>query len=292
MPRSGTVFLGECLGLHADIEAYPNEIWEFPHDNHAAILEEYISKISGSYHAKKFEADRFTRILGDAWMNYFYSFATSSKRRILMKSPNVQALDRFFDYFPNAFLLVIVRDGRDVVASGLKSGFVAPPKFSMKNRHSWRRLIQPADFRWLCQSYAKAASQISEFERSSKFDENRSRIMRVKFEDLCADTEETISEILDWAALDPKRMQWEDLHRLPVKGSSFLTREDGEMDFSEGVQKTEDFKPLGRWKSWTPKEKSIFESEAGEAQAEFGGRHESGFHPACNHIASVSSDDQ
>jgi hypothetical protein len=65
-------------------------------------------------------------------------------------------------------------------------------------------------------------------------------------------------------------MPWAELNRLPVKGSSFFTREDGEMDFSDGVQKTEDFKPLGRWKNWTSKQKSIFESEAGEAQAAIG----------------------
>ena len=46
---------------------------------------------------------------------------TSCPRRLVRKTPNVNNLELFFKLFPNAHLLIIIRDGRSVVESGVRS---------------------------------------------------------------------------------------------------------------------------------------------------------------------------
>lgn len=264
MPRSGTNYLMDLLKCHPDITPSPNEIWEFPHFRNSDLLMQYVEGIQKSPHAKSFEPDRLLRHMGDAWISYFRDFAKDTSH-IALKEPSVEHLASLFAVFPNARVLLIVRDGRDLVTSALASGFVAPPPFSIRNRHLWRRLIQPSDFTLLCRRYAAAARAIVTFEESEIADLHRSQFRRVCYEDILANTEEEVQGILACADLDPETYEWERMRNMPVRGSSFLRDADGKMNFGSGVERTPEFSPVGRWRSWTARQHRIFEREAGDA---------------------------
>jgi hypothetical protein len=58
------------------------------------------------------------------------------------------------------------------------------------------------------------------------------------------------------------KFTWSDLHALPVYGSSFLCRENGEFKW-EIKAKPENFNPLGRWTLWEEERKQKFKAIAG-----------------------------
>jgi hypothetical protein len=114
--------------------------------------------------------------------------------------------------------------------------------------------------------YAEAVENIVSFENSESYKRNARQILRIKFEDLCNDTVETLKSVLNWARLDPERFDWGSLNELPVKGSSFLRNDDGEIDFTSGVRKDASFKPQGRWIHWSTRQRAVFARESGKAQ--------------------------
>ncbi len=268
MPRSGTVFLGGCLARHPSIAAYPNEVWEFTPCREMASLMAYLKRIPHSRHTDRVCPHDVLPHMGEGWLSYLYTFVNPSQR-LLMKYPSVDDLGTFLIMFPTAYILTIVRDGRDVVASGLRSGFVAPPRFRLSKKTSWRRLIQPSDFQLLCRRYAHAARDLLACEQAMGED-TRSRYLRIRFEDLHAETEATVRRILEWAALPTETYDWAALRNMPVKGSSYLRDAAGNIDFQRGREKTGEFNPVGRWHEWSASNRKTFEREAGPAFRELG----------------------
>ena len=268
MPRSGTVFLGECLALHPAVDAYPNDIWEFTPCRTMPALHAYLDRIPHPRHTDRVKPEEVLKHMGEGWLSYLYQYADRSKR-LLLKYPSVEALSDFMALWPTARIVAIVRDGRDVVASGLKAGFVAPPPFRLSVKSSWRRLVQPSDFTVLCQRYSAAVDRLLAFERQLN-SQTASRYLRVRFEDLHGETEATVRHVLEWADLDPDAYDWAALSALPVKGSSYLRDKTESIDFEQGRQKTNTFNPVGRWQTWSKRHKGIFEREAGNALRELG----------------------
>ncbi len=272
MPRSGTNFLGDVTKLHPALAAYPNDIFEFPHFRYSSLLLEYVDAIDSAPKARQFDKGRFMHYLGQAWLRYFSDY-TDKGKRILLKEPSVTEIDTVFDFFPYAYVLIITRDGRDLITSALNADWIVADRapYSWKDPRSWLRYVtEKSDFQILCQQYAGAADTIVRFENSASHTKHRDQIMRVSYEDLFRNTEPVVRAILDWAGLPCAEYDWEALKQLPVRGSSFLRGDDGEMDFGEGVQKSGSFNPIGRWAGWSPKQRRLFERITGPSMRALG----------------------
>lgn len=267
MPRSGTNFLADLLRLHPGVCVNPNDIWEFPHFRALSFLEQYIHRLSVSPKTPSFDADEFRRCLGDAWCQYLGNYF-EREQRIVLKDPSFGSLPKVFDYFPDACLLLVLRDLRDVVASGLKAGFVAPPKFSLGNRHSWHRLFGPSDFVWICRKARAEANEFLRFQQSSEWDRRRAQILVVRYEDLVNDIEPQARRILVHCSLDLSVYPWDKLVRLPVRGSSFLRDASGKMNFARGISQPGDFQPVGRWHDWCGHKRRRFHRELAETMGQ------------------------
>lgn len=141
--RSGTVFAGEILRLHPDLYAYPNEIWEIPFlkcSNDLLLFQDNFFEIYRPNKNKIGEND-FQSIFGSAFISYLYSFAPEGKR-LLLKTPWVENLNLFFTYFPNENLICLLRDGRDVVHSTIKTwGKKNSPKFAKAGMKAQKRFL-------------------------------------------------------------------------------------------------------------------------------------------------------
>jgi amino acid transporter len=55
-----------------------------------------------------------------------------------------------------------------------------------------------------------------------------------------------VRELLLWSNLLDSAFDWDGLRSMPVRGSSFLRREGGVMNFEEGEARTGSFNPVGR----------------------------------------------
>jgi hypothetical protein len=175
--------------------------------------------------------DLFYESLGDGLIQ----FLQVDHRRTVTKSPSVLRLDRFFKFFPKAQLLLLVRDGRDVVSSCMQT-------------FGW-------DFDRAARVWAAGAEEIHQFDQAEG--ERRQSYRIVRYEDLVRDLRQTLQEVLLFLALDPAVFDFEAAERLPVRGSSTY-RGDSDRVHWIPVEKTEAFNPLQRWGSWGPDEHRRF----------------------------------
>lgn len=267
MPRSGTNFIADALSCHPAVCRDPGGFWEFSPFRAQPSLDKYLDKIEGSKHASEFRAKEFFPYIGEAWGRFLS--CPPHAEVMLLKEPSVDYLDAMIGMFPRSKVLFMVRDGRDIVSSLLKAGF-GFPRFSILNRHHWRRMLPGEDFRILCRQLAAAGKKLNMFLQSSFVKENPGQFRVVCFEALFENTEETVRDLLTWSGLDLGCYDWERLQSMPVRGSSFLRESTGKMNFEKGVARPSDFNPVGRSTSWTNRQRAYYEKTAGAEMKSFG----------------------
>ena len=113
--------------------------------------------------------------IGDFFNLYFSEFAKKQgKKRWAEKTPNnLFCIDQIFKWYPRAYFIVVIRDGRDVV-------------LSLTARRKVHSIV--AIFRWLIST----AAYIDLLNRKPDY---RNRVLVVKYEDLVLDTERTLFRI-------------------------------------------------------------------------------------------------
>ncbi len=122
MPRSGTVYTGELIRLHPQVEAYPNRMWELPFLELSGDLlrtQERFLQLYNENRSRMRQHD-FLRLSGGAFLSYLLGFVPPG-RTALFKVPDVRYLRHFETWFPAERILLLMRDGRDVVASTLRT---------------------------------------------------------------------------------------------------------------------------------------------------------------------------
>lgn len=257
MPRCGTNFLIDVLGNHSDVFREPNQIWEFHHFINVEYLHNYMNRLKKSKHMRELDIFRFRRHIGSAWIKYMREFVDDVKKRILLKEPWVKNLEYFFDYFPEAHLVIIVRDGRNAVASAMKAGFVASVARAMRVNFVAPPLNQPSDFEMVCRLWNESALKVVEL-LSNDFSDRQNQVLLVRYEALYQNIAEETKRILDFCKLSHDSFDLGKLEVMPIRGSSFLRNSNGNMDFTQGIQPDEKFDPLHRWRSWTQKQHRVF----------------------------------
>lgn len=247
LPRSGTNFLWELLRRHPDCVPARSPIWEDYLLKNASHLKRAADAIQRSWDPVWGSTDdlrpQLLTRLGDALIDFL---STDSRRRTVTKSPTIANLDLFFEVFPRAHLLLLVRDGRDVAASGMKT------------------------FGWTLEQSARSWS--SGARRMARFvDEHPDAAVRVvRFEDIVLDTERTLMEVLSFLGLSRQAYDLDALEDVPVRGSStYLGPGRSEINW-EVLSKPSDFTPIGRWGSWSSDELALFEAVAGSQMERFG----------------------
>lgn len=261
MPRSGTNFLADALACHSSVERFPGNFWEFPPFRAQPRLNDYLGCIDHSSHAPEFSAEDFLPHIGRAWTDYLGRDVEPGKR-LLFKEPSVDHLDAMFRMFPDCRAVVVVRNGDDLIESLLRAGFGLPPR-SIRNPHHWRRFLTDEDFRILCRRLKAAADHLHRFLAG-----NPSGPLRmIRFEELFADSETVLRDLIDWAGLPPDDVDWQALNTLPVRGSSFLRNPDGQMNFEGGVDRSAAFNPVGRSAEWSAARRAFYQKKVAPALA-------------------------
>jgi len=125
-------------------------------------------------------------------------------------------------------LLILVRDGRAVVESRVKT-FDESYVSAM-------------------QKWAAAASTVLQFDRKIK--NTKHKYLIVKYEDLWNDLDSELRKIFTFLDLDSKIYNFDKAINLPVRGSSVFHGKKQENIHWEPVKKTVDFDPTKHWKHW------------------------------------------
>ena len=255
--RSGTNFLQDLLRLHPDCDVDGLELEEDHFVDFSDLLLRFVQSASRSWkmwwgpEQLERERDLVLRCLGDGLISYLKMqvvnrrslnrmYPVDKELKVLVtKSPSVNNVEMFFRLFPDADLIILIRDGRAVVESAVRTFF---------------RRFNKASRQWV-----DRAEEVLRFVGN---DSNRERrFLLVKYEDLYGHCDHEIRRILSFLRLDETRYNFEAATNLPVRGSSSLRREGAAPTSStvrgvapgihwKPVPKTADFNPLARWSQW------------------------------------------
>jgi len=243
MPRSGTVYTGELLRLHPDLHAYPNEIWELPFLELTGDLLAVQKHFFRAYkqNTGKIGGHDFLPLFGASLMAYLYSFVPAGKR-MLLKIPDVQYLRYFYTVFPCETPLLLMRDGRDLVASTI---------------NSW----PDRDFGEVCRLWDSSAMTMLDFQ--AQFPATIHKYLAVKYEDVVKKPKEFVTSVCERYSLNQEKYPYNQIGLLPVRGSSTVENEMGKDISWVPIKKPEGFSSLGHWNDWDRRQKSVFKKIAG-----------------------------
>jgi hypothetical protein len=229
LKRSGTNHLHDLLCLHPEVAA-PAPIWEDHVLREAERLAAYAAAVRGRWSPEwgvgEKEELELLRRLGDGVLAFLRERAPG--RRLVTRTPSVANLALFPRLFPDAKLVILVRDGRALVESGVRS-------------FGWR--YESRIRRW-----AAAARGILAFD-AAQAAAGRHRI--VKYEDLVARLEPTLVELLRFLELDASVYDFARASALPVRGSSTLRSGESTAVDWKPVARAADFDPLARAEGWS-----------------------------------------
>ncbi|MDR7468309.1 MAG: sulfotransferase [Armatimonadota bacterium] len=226
MPRSGTVWLRQLLLQHPRCAgASPWEDWLVPN---AYWLEHYVRAVYRFWQPRdEVREEWLYEALGRGLLTIWDGRV--GEKRLVTKTPSVRNLHLFFKFFPQAYLLVLVRDGRAVVESAARTSGL--------------------DHETGARAWARAAREILKFRQEA--DDAAGRMLLVRYEDLYMDLETELRRILDFVRLPVDEYDFEAAHNLPVRGSSAVSRMPSGRVHWTPVEKTAAFQPLMRWHSWS-----------------------------------------
>ena len=251
LPRSGTNFLFNLLRLHPDC-GVPEPIWEDYALEPSPLLLQYADAVYSWWDSADppWEIDEsFKHQLREHLGVGLISFLSAriGNRRLLTKTPCVSNLDAFFKLFPNGYMLILVRDGRDVIESAARS-------------FGWDR--DTTARRW-----AEAARTILEFTGTAS--EHDLQYLVLRYEDLYLNLDAELRKILSFVNLDMASYDFDAAHELPIYGSSKLGATENWVHWNP-VARTSQFSPIGRWKGWPRQMHERFNWIAGRYLREFG----------------------
>jgi protein-tyrosine sulfotransferase len=246
MPRSGTNYVADLLKLHPRIAAYPHRLWELPLlYNTEAISQaqwEFLRTYKGNAGAvAPFE---FLAYLASGLLRYLQHLA-GEQRTVLLKVPHAEYLALFHAIFPRDHCVLVLRDGRDAVASHLESFGSGPlkPRISQLS-NKWARAAE------LMLSYGKIRPQTS------------GQSILIRYEDANRHPTDTLRALLQSLALPETAVDFTRVATLPVRGSSALKGPNG-VNWDPQV-KPHDFQPVGRWHAWNDSLSRRFKRQAAE----------------------------
>ena len=264
LQRSGTNYLNNLLLLHPDVKS-PGLVWEDFFLAHGDLLAGYMERVQRRWPAEWAEevsAELGPKVLLRYMGNGLIEFIEAQYRNRVAKgispapdqrsvslvtaTPCVHNLHLFFDLFPNAAPIIIVRDGRAVVESGVRS-------------FGW-------DYDEAMRMWANGARRIQDFCENP---EHAGRFLLVRYEEIYTRTSKVMGKVLDFLHLDQSRYDFAAAENLAVMGSSELMESEDQVHW-EPVDKSAGFNPLARSSHWGIALNSRFAWIAGKNMQELG----------------------
>jgi hypothetical protein len=229
-PRSGTNFLWDLLRLHPDCAPGREPVREDFFVEYADLLLRFTDQVSARWDPLWGSIDHglvaeLRASLGAGLLDFL---TVDRGRRLVVKSPSVRNVSLFFEVFPEASLIILVRDGRSIVQSCMAT-------------FGWD--FDTATCRW-----AAAVDEILAFQGQH----SPGRYQLVRYEDLLDDLERTLVSLFSFLRLDVQRFDFTAAHTLPVRGSSGYFGADRSAVHWDPVARAPEFDPRQRWRSWTP----------------------------------------
>ena len=248
-PRSATSAFSWALSEHEELQtsAESNFIYYLLRDPDSVIYTSYdtAKKVDdGWFNKHGVSKSQYLEYMGVGIRNLFSSICETNI--FLEQSPeNILIADKIIEMFPDTKIIHMIRDGREVVSSMLKSGFKSP----------WSK-----DFQLACETWNHFVKKGYEF--SQKYPEN---IINVYQKDLVYDTENAVKRVFEFLDLEYEENTVKYLQTKRVNSSY---GNDKKNNFKTAKDPSLLKKP--QWEKWSNREKKQFDKIAGKTMKEIG----------------------
>ncbi len=254
MPRTGTNFFADILQL-IDPTFSPSVVMKEDFLlEHSDVLAAWVErtyqqwKHTPSMPEPEQWKQRLSHQFGEALLRVLRE-GLEPERRLLARTPGAANVERFFDFFPDAKLILLVRDGRDVVES-------AKATWPYESYEFWIR-------QWAVgvRSMQRLMSVAGSGLRGSSWE-------IVRYEDLVNKPEQVVGPMAKFLGVADK-FDWAKFKELPIRGSSQNRDSKGNVDWKP-TKEIAWFNPVGRWSKWSWIQKQQFKRLAGQEMAAIG----------------------
>lgn len=248
--RSGTNFTARLLECHADCAAPGDPLREDHLLRDAPRLVRYARAAARRWPHRWGDREvaraELLRHLGSGLLSFLQDRADGP--RVITKTPSPEHLELYPALFPQAHVVLLVRDGRSVTES-LVRGFGFSYERAMLE---WRA----------------GARRIARFIRARPHQDDL-HVILVRYERLVGAFDSEIPRLLRFLELDPQRFDYRAARDLPVYGSSFVRTTSGELTWKP-VERTDTFDPSRRFEGWNRLRHERFAWCAGRVQRALG----------------------
>ncbi|MCD4793929.1 MAG: sulfotransferase [Bacteroidales bacterium] len=159
------------------------------------------------------------------------------KKYFLLNTPYTNNIHLFPEFFPNEKIIIITRNAKDLVESGVRSKF-------------W-------NYEEGLELWNRSAKRIIEFQKKSEF-----QIKIVKYEDLFSNTKNQLEDIFNYLEINASDYPYEEINKIPIQGSSDGKNETNKWEYKR-IEKNDNFKPLERSENWSLLRKWRFNRKCG-----------------------------
>ncbi len=245
--RSGCHYLQHLLAIHPECRLYP--VFEDGILAGSEFLGFFTQRILSKYGKTGRERKRAEAAVMSEFGAGLLRFISSQapRKRVVLTHPGPSGVQNFFKLFPEARLVFIVRDGRAVAESAVRS-------------------FPEATYDKTIRAWAEGGRRILDFKREHK--RFRTQIFLVKYEDLVGNLEATLQELFRFLQLNPTRYDFGKARTLPVIGSSVFRNSRDPWAFPK--KRSPSFNPLLRFAKWSSGLHSQFNRIAGDVATELG----------------------
>lgn len=226
--RTGTTLMSDLLAAHPACARSPLGEDYLIHE--ADPLIDYIDRIRLNGIATP-DGVHLEQLFGGVLAQALRGDAT--RPRVVCKTPSTLNIDRFSQLLPNTPLLVMMRDGRDCVASMMRA-------FD----YSFERA---------CRQWSDGVMRLHDYRTHNP-------VAVVRFESLVQNRQSSLEKIMKYVDLDALTYDFEAAEDAPVRGTAFH----GPITWRP-MPAPEGFNPIGRWENWHSRERTMFDRLAGDA---------------------------
>ncbi|BAQ64665.1 sulfotransferase [Geminocystis sp. NIES-3709] len=249
--RSGTNFLQSLLLLHPNCTKYsktPPEDWLIADSSFLVSYAETVSSRLENYWPEIKRNELRNQLLYSLGKGLLDTITGDDPDKFyITKTPSTQCLDNFFELFPDSKLIILIRHGKDMTESRVKS-------------FNW-------DYQKAMENYRDSGQRILDFQQQWKSKSNNFLI--VKYENLVNHTKIECDRIFNFLGLPPNLVTEKALNSLPVIGSS---THKGDKDYVhwEPIYDKTGFDPLARSSNWTEELHQQFEEICSDVSKKLG----------------------
>ncbi len=238
-PRSGTNYLYNLINLHPQVSPSKIKGEDFLL-YYSDLIDTYTKELDRRWHANwGNDPDLIKKAFGRGLTDTISTDSTFNT----IKTPLTTNLDNLKKYFPHSKVILLTRNGKNVVASHLKTfnkGITIPSNI-----------------------YSLGGEIIM------KYQSDKSTYC-LKYEDLNNDTESQLKSIMDYLGLSYSELDQEEVGKLGVVGSSTFGRSEGKIDWNQSYSKNKNFNPNNRSANWSKYKRQRFDWIAGAINEELG----------------------